>query len=155
MDNNAHFPVIHDLTGIYVSHADLEKDWEEITRDWETLRKTYGYRCVSCGAKEGAPSPFDPRRTVKLQQGHMDPDKDLKPGNVIPQCGWCNQTARGDFVFDEQGRPRAIASVRPVKRASKKVQAEVKKWLSAESDKRNAPSRSAKKQGIGPVNRPR
>lgn len=250
--SHSYFPVIHDLTSIYVSRADLEKDWEEIKRDWElhlkqygvklprkdtarwyqltilkhyqgkavsktdisewiaketgkqatdqqvrhlktqngwyvlnrgdeyegvkvpdkhhvlittqkpypksnlerrtavksgeweTLKKTYDYRCASCGAKEGGPSLFDPRRTVKLQQGHMDPDKGLEPGNVIPQCGWCNQTARGDFVFDEQGRPRAIASIRPVKRASEKVRAEVKEYLCAEDQKRNTPPPSAK-----------
>jgi len=63
---------------------------------------------------------------------------------VIPQCGWCNQTARGDFVFDEQGRPRAIAGIRPVKRASKEVQEKVKEWLCAADKKRGTPSPSAR-----------
>jgi len=115
--------------------------------DWEIIKQTYSHRCASCGAKEGDPSPYDPRREVKLQQGHMDPDKGLKPGNIIPQCAWCNQTARGDFVFDAQGRPRAIASVRPVKRASKKVQAEVKAWLRAQDEEPDAPSSPAKPRG--------
>ena len=253
MPSNEYFPVIHDVNSIYVSHADLEKDWEKIKKDWklylekygvklprkgtarwyqltilkhyqgkaisktdisewiaretgkqatdqqvrhlktqngwyvlnrgdvykgtkvpdkhhvlittrkpypksnlerrtavklgdwETLKKTYDYKCASCGAKEGGPSPYDPRRIVKLQQGHMDPDKDLKPGNMIPQCGWCNQTARGDFVFDEQGRPRAIASMRPVKRANKKAQAEVKEWLCAQNERHNTLPPPAKK----------
>lgn len=61
---------------------------------------------------------FDSAYKVQvLEKGHINPNKVLKAGNIIPQCRWCNKTARGDFTFDEQGRPRAVANKRPIRRA--------------------------------------
>ncbi len=98
--------------------------------DWDEILKAFNHACASCGTKIGESHRFDPSLMVTdLQQGHMDPDKPLEAGNAIPQCRWCNQTARADFVFDETGRPRAVANIRPVKRASKKVITSIKKWL--------------------------
>ena len=45
--------------------------------------------------------------------------------NVIPQCQYCNRSYRNDFTFDEKGRVRAVASVAPVKRATKAVQEKI------------------------------
>ncbi len=59
----------------------------------------------------------------------MDPNKNLEAGNIIPQSRWCNRTSRGDFTFDEQGRPRTVASVRPVRRADDKVIDKIEKWM--------------------------
>jgi len=97
---------------------------------WEEILKEYDYRCASCGTKIGEQHRFDSSFKVEtLERGHMDPNKPLDIGNIIPQCRWCNRTARGDFVFDLQGRPRAVASVRPVARADRKVVKKIKQWI--------------------------
>ena len=101
--------------------------------DWQTILRKYDNTCASCGAKNGAPHRFDSNRKTVLEKGHMNPNKPLAPGNIIPQCGWCNRTARNDFTFDEQGRPRAVASIRPVKRANEKVKREIKQWLNKQT----------------------
>jgi len=98
--------------------------------EWDKILKEYGHRCASCGTKLGEYHRFDSSFKVEtLERGHMDPNKPLDAGNIIPQCRWCNRTARGDFVFDLQGRPRAVASVRPVSRADRKVIEKIKKWI--------------------------
>ena len=98
--------------------------------DWKKILSEYGHACASCGTKIGERHRFDGTLIVEsLEKGHMNPNKPLAPGNIIPQCRWCNRTARGDFTFDEQGRPRAIADVRPVKRADREVLEKVRQWL--------------------------
>jgi len=98
--------------------------------EWEKILEEYDHRCASCGTRIGEYHRFDSSFKVEtLERGHMDPNKPLDAGNIIPQCRWCNRTARGDFVFDLQGRPRAVASVRPVSRADREVIAKIKKWL--------------------------
>lgn len=100
------------------------------TGDWGKILRQYGHACASCGTKVGEYHRFDPVYKVNtLERGHMDPNKPLEEGNIIPQCRWCNRTARGDFVFDSQGRPRAVASVRPVARADADVREKIGKWL--------------------------
>lgn len=98
--------------------------------DWDYILEQYDYRCASCGTKLGEYHRFDSSFKVDaLEHGHMDPNQPLVPGNIIPQCRWCNRTARGDFVFDSQGRPRAVANIRPVSRADPKVIAKIKTWI--------------------------
>ena len=98
--------------------------------DWNEILQEYDNACASCGTKIGEQHRFDASFVVEtLEKGHMDPNKPLEAGNIIPQCRWCNRTARGDFTFDAQGRPRAIASTRPVERADATTIAEVKRWL--------------------------
>jgi len=98
--------------------------------EWEKILEEYDHRCASCGTRIGEYHRFDSSFKVEtLERGHMDTNKPLDAGNIIPQCRWCNRTARGDFVFDLQGRPRAVASVRPVSRADREVIAKIKKWL--------------------------
>lgn len=100
---------------------------------WDEIVEFFKNACASCGTKIGEQHRFDSSLKVEsLQQGHMDPHKPLELGNIIPQCRWCNQTARDDFVFDAQGRPRAVANIRPVRRASPAVIEELKKWLLGE-----------------------
>jgi hypothetical protein len=70
---------------------------------------------------------------VKLQKGHLDPEKSIKRDNIIPQCQYCNRAYLDDFVFDKKGRVRAVASVRPVNRSSKRVKAEIKKFFDQNS----------------------
>ena len=99
-------------------------------KDFEDIKKSYNYCCATCGAKEGQTSARYGDAIIQLQKGHMDP---ALPGNdlhnIIPQCQYCNRAYLNDFVFDEKGRVKAIASVRPVRAASKNVQKKVLEWL--------------------------
>ena len=98
--------------------------------DWNDILKEYDNKCASCGTSIGEYHRFDSSLKVEvLEQGHMDPNEPLAVGNIIPMCRWCNKVARGDFVFDLQGRPRAVASIRPVTRANSLVIEKIKKWL--------------------------
>lgn len=98
--------------------------------DFERLKEAHGRRCLTCGALEGEPDPRYRDMKVRLQKGHMDPAKPGGAGNTIPQCQFCNRAYRDDFVFDEKGRARAVASPRPVLRASAEVRKAVLKALS-------------------------
>ena len=94
------------------SHSTLQRRAAVAEGDWEEILKQYNYTCASCGTKVGEYHRFDSAYKVEvLEEGHMDPNKNLEAGNIIPQCRWCNRTSRGDFRFDEQGRPRAVARV--------------------------------------------
>jgi len=97
---------------------------------WKEILQQYDHTCASCGTKVGEYHRYDPAYKVEtLERGHMNPNKPLARGNIIPQCRWCNRTARGDFVFDAQGRPRAVASVRPVACADAEVRKEIGEWM--------------------------
>lgn len=98
--------------------------------DWQEILKQYGNKCASCGSAIGEYHRFDSSyKITTLERGHMNPNKPLETGNIIPQCRWCNRVARSDFVFDEQGRPTAIANQRPVARADTEVVDKIWKWL--------------------------
>lgn len=104
--------------------------------DFEGIKQAYGNRCATCGAKEGETSRRYGDKPIKLQQAHMEPSKSGKDiRNIIPQCQYCNQAYLNDFTFDDKGRVRAIASVEPVKRATKPVQEKVFSWLKSNEDK--------------------
>jgi len=106
--------------------------------DWKLILEKYNYTCASCGTKIGEFHRFDSSFKVEtLEKGHMNPNKPLEVGNVIPQCRWCNRIARGDFTFDEQGRPRAVANVRPVRRAEDKVKDEIADWIQKKYNKKS------------------
>ena len=98
--------------------------------DFEAIKRAYNLRCATCGAVEGEPDPrYGSSDKVQLQQGHMNPEKPLGPGNVIPQCQFCNRAYKNFFTFDGKGRVHAVASEEPVKRASTAVQKRIYKWL--------------------------
>lgn len=78
--------------------------------DWDALKKSYNYRCATCGSKEGEPHLHWPDVITKLQKGHMDPNKPLEKGNIIPQCQICNRADRDRWVYDEKGRVIAVAN---------------------------------------------
>lgn len=98
------------------------------TSDFEDIKEAYHFSCASCGVKEDEIS-WRYGEVVKLEKGHMNPETPQTIGSVIPQCQFCNKAYKSDFTFDEKGRVKAIASTDPVKRASKKVQKEVWKFL--------------------------
>lgn len=98
--------------------------------NFEDLKKAFGYRCASCGAKEGKTNPRYGNDIVQLQQGHKDPaGSGNKMDNIIPQCQFCNRAYRDDFTFDEKGRVRAVANHQPVSRARESVQRKILEWL--------------------------
>ena len=97
---------------------------------FDDLKRAYGYRCATCNTPEGEVNPRYGAGAVQLQQGHKDPSgrsDDL--ANILPQCQFCNQAYRVDFVFDDKGRVKAVADVRPVRRASRSVQRKVWEYL--------------------------
>ncbi len=93
------------------------------------LKQLYGNSCATCGATEGRPDPRYGQDKVVLQQGHMDPAKPAGKDNIIPQCQFCNRAYRSDYVFDAKGRVHAVADVRPVSRASLRIQNKIFDWL--------------------------
>lgn len=100
-------------------------------KDFNEIKEGFDYRCASCGSKEGETSwrYGNPKELIKLQESHRDPDKELDNDNTIPQCQWCNKAYMRDFTFDEKGRVRAVASIEPVKRASRVVKQKVFEYL--------------------------
>lgn len=76
-------------------------------KTFEELKIAYGNKCATCGIEEGKK---DVRMNVivNLQQGHMDPRKNLSLDNTIPQCQYCNQTYKDYFRFNEYGRVIAV-----------------------------------------------
>lgn len=98
-------------------------------RNFEELKAVYDFRCATCGSKENCPNFLEPDKKTTLQRGHMNPHKSLTSENTIPQCQVCNGIYLDDYVFDEKGRVKAVASVRPVLRSEREVQEEIKKKL--------------------------
>ena len=98
--------------------------------DFEQLKKAFGGRCATCGARESQPDPRYGGDPVVLQPGHKNPaEAGDDPANILPQCQFCNRGYKDDFVFDDKGRVRAIAGIGPVKRATGEVQRRVYSWL--------------------------
>lgn len=98
--------------------------------DFDSIKHSFGYRCATCGAREGQPDPRYGSNKVQLQQGHRDPSEagdDM--ANIISQCQFCNRSYGNDFVFDDKGRVHAVAGINPVRRASTTVQRMIMEWL--------------------------
>lgn len=92
------------------------------TDDWTTLKEVYHNCCATCGAKEGLEHPYTHRITV-LQKGHVNPNLPLEPGNIIPQCEYCNQNVyKNDFVFTLEGRPQSINNPTYILKSTEHVQ---------------------------------
>lgn len=71
---------------------------------WEELKKSYNYRCASCGSKENEANFINKSAITQLQKGHMNPTLPLETGNIIPQCQECNRGDRNRWIYDERGR---------------------------------------------------
>ena len=105
--------------------------------EFEKLKEEYGYRCATCGSKEGEPNYHWPNTITVLQAGHMDPNKPLELGNIIPQCEKCNRADRNRWVYDNKGRVISIANPNVVETSSDEVQKAIYKILYSKFDGKN------------------
>jgi len=77
---------------------------------FESIKAAYDFRCATCGSKEGEENfRYKGQKTI-LQQGHKNPHLPLTPGNIIPQCQFCNRADRNQWVYDERERVIGVAS---------------------------------------------
>lgn len=109
----------------------------ENTEDWESIKRQYGFRCVTCGSEEGKPSLHWPNITTTLQKSHMDPTKPLVSGNIIPQCQECNRADRNNWIYDERGRVIKVANPNIIMRSDENVRLEMFKILYKEFKGKN------------------
>lgn len=106
----------------YPSYSMLKRT-STLNRDsWDDIKKMYSNRCASCGSEEGMQNRYYPSSITKLQKGHMNPNKPLELGNIIPQCSKCNQPDRNYFIYDRFGRVISIADAKYIKKATETVQ---------------------------------
>jgi hypothetical protein len=105
---------------------------EKDVSNWDELKAAYGYRCATCGSREGDPHLHWPGTKTKLQQAHKDPNKPLRPGNIIPQCQKCNRADRNRWVYDDKGRVIKLADPLFVKNFDKEVRCKIYKILKDE-----------------------
>lgn len=102
--------------------------------DFESLIKTFGNRCATCGGVQDEPDPRYGGDVIKLQRGHQNPHRPGDRSNTIPQCQFCNRAYKDDYEFDDKGRVRAVANVGPVKRARQPVQRKIYDFLKEKMD---------------------
>lgn len=92
---------------------------------WEALLVRFQRRCATCGSEEGQSNLRNARVITTLQKGHRDPALPLSHENCIPQCQECNRPARNYWVWDNDGRPYAVADAQIVLRSSEPTQREM------------------------------
>jgi len=111
----------------------------ENTEDWESIKKQYNFRCATCGSEEKKPNIHWPNTITKLQKSHMDPNKPLVSGNIIPQCQKCNRADRNNWVYDERGRAIKVANPNIITRSDEFVRRAMHRILKKEfeGDKKN------------------
>ena len=109
----------------------LKRAGRSAARTFEELKYIYDLKCATCGLEE---DKLDWRtgNKVRLQQGHMDPNKMLTIDNTIPQCEYCNKTYQDNFVFDQYGRIIKINNPKFVLRSDKEVKKEMMELLKEE-----------------------
>ncbi len=92
----------------------------DVATEFEEVKKSYDYRCATCGSKEGEPNLRYKNQRTELQQAHRNPKRPLEGNNIIPQCQFCNRADRNYWVYDERGRVVGIASIKPIQRSIEK-----------------------------------
>jgi len=105
--------------------------------NWEEIKKIYSFRCATCGSQENKPHLHWPATKTVLQKAHMDPNKPLVSGNIIPQCQKCNRADRNRWVYDEKGRVIKLADANFVKNFDKDVKLKIYKILYKEFKGKN------------------
>lgn len=99
-----------------------ERRLRDIGEDWGGIKRKYQNRCATCGSEENKPHFHWPATKTILEKAHMDPQKPLVAGNIIPQCQKCNRGDRNRWVYDEKGRVVKLANARVILSCSEKVQ---------------------------------
>lgn len=97
----------------------------ETTADWEKIKQQYGFRCATCGSKEGERNFHYPNTITRLQKSHINPFKPLNEGNIIPQCQKCNRAYRDFWIFDERGRIRGIADAGIIRKCREDIRKKI------------------------------
>lgn len=113
------FHMITDFTVAKLGYVPDRRD--DLITDFNEMKKHYGHRCATCGAKEGEPAPRNPSKLTALQRGHCDPTRPLTDDNTIPQCEECNQLYKNDFVFDLNGVAVALGTPKIFKNTSEEI----------------------------------
>ena len=107
------------------------------TSDWEEIKARYGYRCATCGSREGEPHLHWPGTRTVLEKAHKDPNKPLVAGNIIPQCQKCNRGDRNRWVYDDKGRVIKLADANFVRNFDKSVRWKIYRILYKEFNGKN------------------
>ena len=102
------------------------------TGDWKKIKEKYNYRCATCGSQENKPHFHWPATKTILQKAHMDPNKPLVAGNIIPQCQKCNRADRNRWVYDDKGRVIKLADASFVRNFDKEARKAIYRILSRE-----------------------
>lgn len=102
---------------------------KDIGENWSELKRKYQNRCATCGSEEDKPHFHWPGTKTMLQKAHMNPQKPLTAGNIIPQCQKCNRGDRNRWIYDEKGRVIKLANAKVILSCSKELQKEVYKIL--------------------------
>ena len=99
-----------------------ERRNENITNDdWESIKKRYNFKCARCGSEEGKPHRYMKKVITKLQRGHINPNKALENGNIIPQCEICNRADRNYWIYNDKGRVIKIANAKVIDSCSNEI----------------------------------
>ncbi|NCO24926.1 hypothetical protein GW901_00160 [Candidatus Parcubacteria bacterium] len=110
------------------------------TANWEIIKEKYNFRCATCGSQEGKPQFHWPATKTVLQKAHMDPNKPLVAGNIIPQCQKCNRGDRNRWVYDDKGRVIKLADANFVRNFDKEVRKKIYRILYKEFNGKNPKS---------------
>lgn len=94
------------INSYYESFKDRRKEKD---LDFEKLKKSWEFCCVTCGSEEGKPQRYTKHITF-LEKGHKDPDKPMSQDNILPQCTYCNQKFKDKFILDDQGQPKEYSN---------------------------------------------
>ena len=107
------------------------------TDDWKKIKEKYNYRCATCGSQENKPHLHWPATKTILQKAHMNPNKPLVAGNIIPQCQKCNRGDRNRWVYDDKGRVIKLADANFVRNFDKEVRGKIYRILYKEFNGKN------------------
>lgn len=102
--------LLHSVDKPFPNYAPTRRNSKLKSKTFIELKSKTGNMCLTCWHFEGETHPKNNEK-IKLQQGHKDPNIELSINNVIPQCAYCNQTYKDDFIFGKDGRIKGINKI--------------------------------------------